>query len=328
MPFLKGEDINIGIAKETVRGTYVTPSAYIPARTPTGIKVAVDKAPIRETTGGGMGSTGSIVVQKRAEGDLEFNLRSRTIGFLLLSLLGKATSSVVVASTVYSHLFEILLGNPQFPSLSLALSQLGFQDYKYAKSLVKSLEISTPVNDLVTAKASFLSSNEETVADVTVAFSSTDHYFRPFDVVIKVAADVAGLAAAPALALKEFSLSIDNNARVNQNIGELTPSDLLALMHEINGSFVMDYTAETYRDAYVAGTYYAMSMTLTRTDIDLGSGNSPSLSIVMPKISFESREADRPIDDIVTDNVEFIAHHDIVTGYGIRATLVNDQASY
>lgn len=327
MPYLKGEDINLGFAKEGTRGTYAAPTIYLPARTPSGVKLAVDKTLVRETSGGGMSSTGAIVVQTRAEGDVEFNIRARSIGFLLYSLLGSKAVSTL-ASGVYEHVFTLLQGSPQFPTLSLVLSQLGFQDYKYIRSVVKSLEIRTPVTDLANATANFLAAEEATVADVTVAFDDTDYYFLPQNIEIKIAADVAGLGAASALALKDFSLSIDSNARVNQNISEITPSDVLSLLTEISGSLVMDYTAETAHDAFLAGTYYAMSITMTRDDIDLGSGNSPSISIVLPRVSYEKHDPDRPIDDIVTEKIDFMAHHSTDEGYGIEVTVVNDLASY
>lgn len=329
MGYLKGEDINLGIARETVRGTPETPSTYIPARTPTGITLIVDKTPVRETRGTGMSSQGAVMVQKRAEGDLEFNVRNQTLGFLLLSLLGKVTTSA--AGSAYSHLFEILTGNPQNPTLTLGLSQLGQQDYEYAKCIVTALEIKTPVNDLVNATAKFLGKGEETHADYTVAFPSTDYYFRHYDVTIKLADDVAGLAAADAMALKEFSLSIVNNGRVNQNIGELNPSDVLALMMEVSGSFAVDYNGETLHDLYASEAYKAMSISMVRTDIDIDSGGgtqNPTVTFVMPKVSLTKRDSDRPIDDIAGENIEFMAHFDETAGYGIQATIINNLANY
>lgn len=327
--YVKGEDINLGIARETVRGTAEDPSTFIPARTPTGIRQIVEKVQVRETRGGGMSSQGSVLVQKRSEGDLEFNVRNQTFGFLLLSLLGKVTTSA--AGSAYSHLFELLTGNPQYPTLTLALSQLGMQDYQYKKSICTALEIRTPVDDLVNATASFIGVSEETHADYTVAFPSTDYYFRHYDVTIKIAADVAGLGAASALSVKDFSLSIVNNGRVNQNVGELTPGDVLAIMHEITGSLTMDYTDETYHDLYAGELYKAMSISMVRTDIDVDGGagtQRPTVTFVLPKVSFTQNNPDRPIDDIAGQEIEFMAHHDETLGYGIQATLINNLANY
>lgn len=327
MGYLKGEDINLGIARETVRGTAEDPSTFIPARTPAGVRLVVEKTQIRETKGGGMSSQGSVMVQKRSEGDLEFNVRNQTIGFLLLSLLGRVTTSA--AGSAYSHLFEILTGNPQYPTLTLALSQLGQQDYQYKKCLVTSLEIRTPVDDLVNATVGFIGTDEATHADYTVAFPSTDYYFRHYDVTIKIATNVAGLGAASALSVKEFSLSIVNNARVNQNIGELNPGDVLALMLEVSGSLKLDYTDETYHDLYSTEVYKAMSISMVRSDTVIGGGVVyPTITFVLPKVSFTDNKPDRPIDDIAGQEMEFMAHLDETLGYGIQVTAINNLANY
>lgn len=326
MTYIKGEDVNIGIARETSRGTAETPSVWIPGRTPTGVKQIVEKAIIKETKGTGMASQGSVLVQKRAEGDLEFNVRNGSIGMMLLSLLGKVTTST--AGSAYSHLFEILTGNPQYPTLTLGLAQLGMQDYQYRKCICTQLEVRTPVDDLVNATASFVGAEESTHADYTPSFASTDYFFRHYDVVIKIAADVASLSGASALGVKEFSLSLSNNGRVNQNIGELNPSDVLGLMIEVGGKLKIDYAGETYHDIYAAGTYKAMSITMTRSDVALDTGVYPKVQFVMPKVSFENLNPDRPIDDIVAEEMEFVAHYDEDEGYGIQATVVNSIANY
>lgn len=326
MSFLKGEDITVGIARETVRGTPETPTVYVPGRVPTGIKRIVEKAQIRETRGNGMSSVAAVPISDRAEGDLEFNVRNGSIGMIFLSLLGSVSTST--AGSGYLHQFDLLTGNPQNPTLTLGLAQNGQQDYEYAKCLVTSLEIRTPVDDLVNATATFVGVEENTHAAYTVAYASTDYYFRHYDVVIKIAANVAGLGAASALGVKEFNLTIGNSGRVNQNIGELNPSDVLALMMEVTGNLKIDYQDETYHDLYAGELYKAMSITMTRADIELSTGVNPKVEIIMPRVSLSTRNQDRPIDDIVTDDIEFNAHHDETTGYGIRVNVTNSIANY
>ena len=304
---------------------------WMPARVPAGIRLVVDKVPIRETRGSGVSSQGSTVVQRRAEGDVEFNVRNNTIGFILLSLLGKVTTSTLV-SGVYQHIFEILTGNPQYPTLTTGLSQNGAQDYKYARTLVTALEVRTPVNDLVNATASLLAADETTNSDFTPAYDlDVDSYFRHYDLTIKVAAAVADLGAASAFPVKEFSLSIVNNGRVNQNISQLTPGDVLAVMHEITGSMKVDYDGEAQHDWYEDGVYKAMSITMVRTDIDIDAGGgtrNPTITIVLPKVSIESLTPDRPIDDIVMEEFEFTAHYDEDEAQAIEITVINSTANY
>ena len=329
MSLLRGEDLNLGIGMEdpTARGTLVTPQGWIPARTPTGINVEVIKALIKETKASGISSQGSEVVQRRASGDLEFNLRSELIGYVLKSLLGKSTPSSVYG-TVVSHLFEVLPNDPQFPSISLGLSQPGQQDYGYNGVLVQSLEIRTPVDDLVNATIEFAARDEAEHANYTPTFETSDYLFRPYDVEIKLAANLAGLGAASALNMKEFSLSMANNGRPQQNIGTITPTDIIANLMEITGNLVIDYEGDTYHDLFKDGTYRAMQITLSRSDIDLEGGYNPSIIIQLAKVSFESSSPDRPIDDIVRDNLNFTAHYSASDEEAINIVVQNTIADY
>ena len=329
MSLLRGEDLNLGVGMENsaARGTFVTPQGWTPARTPTGINVEVVKTLIKETKASGITSQGSEVVQRKAIGTLEFNLRSEMIGYFLKSLIGKCTTAAVYG-TVNSHTFEVLENNPQFPTVSFGLSQPGMQDYGYKGALVKSLELRTPVDDLVNSTIEFEAQDEEEKSDYTVAFTDTDYLFRPQDVEIKVATNKAGLAAAAAIDVKEFSLSIKNNGRAQQHIGSVTPTDFIANLIEITGNIVLDYEGKVYHDIYKNGTYKAMQIKLTRSDIDLGGGYSPTIIIQLSRISFEKSSPDRPIDDIVRDSMDFTGHYSSTDSEAINIVVQNTIEDY
>lgn len=332
MPYLLGENINLGIGGESAaaRGTPVAPSVWVPGRTPTGIRPVIEKAQLRETLGAGVRGQGSVITQKRAEGDLEFNLRVNSIGWMLKSLLGDSSSVSRggADAAVYDHTFTVRTGNPQYPTLTLALSQLGQQDYEYAGALVNSLEIRTPIDDLVNATASFVARGEAAHTDYTTAFSSADHYFRQHDVTIRLATTAAGLDAATPISVKEFSLSINNNARPDMNIGSINPADVIALLLEIGGSLTLDRMNETYHDIFMAGDYRAMRIEMTRSDVTIGATANPRVRIDLPKVSFESLDPDRPLDDVVKENISFMAHYDTTTSKAISAVVTNLLTTY
>lgn len=328
MPLLIGEAVTFGVGPETVRGTAVAPSAWIPGRVPTNIKSVVDKTLIKETRGNGSMSQASEVVRSRAEGDIQFNVRTGFIGHILKSLFGSVGSVTALGAT--THTFNLVGNLAQHPSLTLGLAQPGITDYRYPLSIVSQLEVNTPIDDLVNATASFVSSREETVADYTPAFTGLDNFFRNHDVTIKLAATVGGLAAATPICIKESSLSIVNNTRPNNCVGSVNPVDVISLLSEVTGSFTVDYDLATYRDMYANGTYQAMQIEFTRDDLAVigTSALYHTVRFVFPKISLEDYAIDRPLDDLVTEQLSFTAHHDTVAGYMVRAILINDTASY
>lgn len=331
MAYLFGENIQLGVGAESTRGTAVAPTAWIPARTPTGIVAVVDKVMVKETRNSGISSQGSELVQVRAEGDIEFNVRNTSIGHIWKSLLGSVNSVTALGAT--THTFTRANTGSQFPSLTLALSQQGsFQDYQYPMGVVNSLEIRTPVDDLVNATANFVAKQENAVSAYTPTFSdSTDVPFRGYNVILKFASSAAGLTAASGICLKEMNLSISNNVRPNQCIGSLSPTDILTLVTEISGSFVADFEdPASYYDLFKAGTYRAMRIEMERTDLAvLGtSALKPKMVIDLPRVSFEGYTPDRPLDDIVTESIDFSAHYSSTDTSAISVVLQNTQASY
>lgn len=330
--YLLGESVNLGVGGESAaaRGTGVTPSIWIPARTPSGIRAVLEKVLLRETRGSGIMSNGSEIVQTRAEGDLEFNLRLNSIGWIFQSLFGSSTPVAKSApnAAVYDHTFSVLLNNPQHPTLTLGLGAPNAQDYEYKNAVVNSLEIRTPVDDLVNATVGFIAKSEAEHADYTASFATSDSCFRQQDVSIKIAADTASLAGATTIKLKELTLSINNNARPDMNIGSLSPNDVLAMLMEIGGSFKIDYQGKTYHDLFTAGTSQALQITMTRTDLTIGSSANPALVITLPKITFEDLTPDRPLDDVVKEDIKFIAHYDATAAKAISVVLTNLITTY
>lgn len=330
MSLLRGESINVGVGVEnpSARNTNVAAQGWVPGRAPSGINVEVVKTLIQETKGKGVSSQGSEIVQRKASGPLEFNLRSETIGYWLKSLLGSCVTSTVSGS-VKSHAFTLLESNPHFPTLTVILAQTNMQDYEYPGALCRSLEIRTPIDDLANATAEIIAVDEEESGDTeTPSFNATDYAFRPQDVSIKIAANIAGLEAAQAIQVKDLSIAIKNNAHDRQHLGSITPTDTIAGLLEITGNIVLDYEGKTYHDLHKAGTYKALQITLTRSDIDLGLGNNPTITIQLAKVSFEASSPDRPIDDIVKDSFDFQAHYDATNDEAINVAVKNTVADY
>jgi hypothetical protein len=327
--YVRGEDVNIGLGVETTRGTPVTPAIWLPGRSPAGMIAQVDKVDIQETRATKMASQGAEIVGLSASGSIEFNLRNKSLGYILKSLMGSTAPALVAGeTTIYRHTFDILLSNPQHPALTVGMSVPGIQDYEYALSIIKALNISISADDLPNGSIDIESKSEAEHASYSPAFVSDDYYFRHQDLTFKIATDVASLAGSTALKPKKIDLSIDNGARGNRNASELQRSDVLVSGFNIGGSFDMDFQAKTYHDIFTAGTYRAVSIVLNRLDVTLGTGAHPRLEIILPKVSFNSYDQDRPIDDILTESIGMTAHYSLSDGYGIRINLDNAKPNY
>jgi hypothetical protein len=321
MTFVFGEKVNIGLG-----GSASNPAIWVPGRTPTGFKPVIGKTMIRETRGGRAASQASEIVRKHAEGPLEFNVRSNSMHYILRSLLGSAAGSLKGGeSAVYDYEYRVT-DSPIHRYNPLALASGAFKSYHYPKGFVKSLELRTPVSDVVNATVQMqATTEEERESAYSPAFTDDDFLFRNHEVTIKLAADVDGLAAAPELKVKEFSNTINNNGRGNQTIGNLTDDDILGMIFDVSGNMVLDCEGETIRDIYTGGVYRALQITLER-NTTIGEASKPKYVFTYPRISIENWTPDRPMDDIIKDNIEFIAHWDEDEGGQIFVDGVNEIA--
>lgn len=323
-----GENIKLGVGKESTRGTAVAPAMWIAGRVPTSIKTVLEKALIKESKGSRAMSQDSVITSQRVEGELEFNVRNASIGYLLLSLLGSVNSVESADSGIYDHTFTVDVDEPQAPTLTTAISRGGGQDYQIPRTVISSIQLSMVQGDVVYATAGFLGEVENEVSDYSPAFATDDHLFTRQNVSVKFANDVAGLSGASAKCLTEINLNISNSARPKVCLGSLTPQDIIALLIDVNGSFKMDYVDKAFYDLYKAGTPQAMEITITNDAVDIGASSNPEIKITLPKVSFEGYDEDRPIDDITNEGIDFVAHYDNDEAEQIEVVVKNEETSY
>jgi hypothetical protein len=327
---IRGEDILFGVGAETTKGTAVAPSIWIPGRSAVSAGSRVNKVPVKETRATKMPSIGSEIVQKSGGGALDFNARVISLGYILKSLLGSVSSGAVASQAgAYDHVFTLLANEPEHPTLTGALSQPGAaQDYEFVRMLVTALTLNWPIDDLLNGSFEFVAESEAAHAAYTPSFGTADHYFRPQDTTVKLAANLAGLAGATAMKVREASLDISNSGRMLQHLGDVEGDAAIVGDLEVTGDFSVDYADATLHDVFTANTYKALSIKSERTDVTIGVSTFPSITIELPRITFESYDADRPIDDIVSEGIGFAAHYSISDSLGIRITLRNTQANY
>lgn len=333
MGFLRGEDVQIGIGAEDTRGVAVAPQAWIPGRTPAGIKPVIDKVDLKETRGTKIESHASEIVAARAEGDLEFNVRSNSIGYILHSLLGAVDSEAVGGQTgVYDHVFSVLLADPEHPSITIALHQPGQQDYNYPLGTVVSLELSVTPDDLVKCTVKFVAKKEQEKGSPAYvpAYEETDIYFRHQDVKVYIENALDDMSGAtPYTGIKDLGVSIPNNGRPDQNISDENPSNVIA-----PGPFApkvtmtIDQLDKTLHDFFTGATYKAVRVKMERADLTIGSSAHPSITIDFAKMSCRGWDPDRPIDDVVRQKLELVAHYSDDDSKALDITVRNTKADY
>jgi len=322
MSKITGRLVSLGIAKETVRGAGASPAMWLPQ---TEFSVADKVEKVRDDSGfGNLADSQDIAVaEKYAEGDIAGQLRDQTFGYFLLALLGSVSSSASGAG--YSHAFSLSQSN-QHQSLSLVKKDaLSAQMFKL--TMLKSLGIKVALDSFVSFTAGILAKNG--AATTATAAPSAENRFTKKHVSVKLGAAITDLAAATALDLKSLELNIEKNVIRDSGFGTVQPLDILNKSLSVSGSFSLNYEDQTFHDYVMGGTKKAMRLTLNNTDVDLGSGLRPSLTIDLPSVDFDWTP-NYALEEIVSQTINFKANYDLTNAQQIihACTLVNAKANY
>lgn len=314
-----GKKVGVWVGLETTRWTAITADHWVKWIDNT----FVDKVEKKDESGN-MGSIvdsiWSYVVKEWAEGNIWGEIYPTTIGYFLMALLGQLTTTGSWPD--YSHAFSVLESNTH-PSMTIATSN-PLNDYNYALAMLESMEISATSGDKVSMTAS-LKAKKWVSASHTIAYTAE----RPFiatDAMVYLADTPAGLDGASNICLQSFTLSISKNLEEIDCISSVDPVDFT------NTSFVIEWSIELYFDSEAQKTkalnndYQALRIDLTDSDVDLGGGVNPQLTIDLAKISYTDRSPAYAVDNIVKQTLQFKGHYDGTSA--IDVTLVNAKDSY
>lgn len=318
-----GREIEFGVATEATRGTAET-AANKWCRKVTANVVERAEHAIDETTRGRLeDGEGRRVVQRYVEGEVEGILHADVLGWFLANIYGIVVTSTVTGS-VKQHIFS-LAQNIQHPSLTLFAKDGSVQQLAFDNAMINTLEITAEIDDYVRFNASFIASGA-TNDDDTPSYD-TEYDFVARDITIKMADTEAGLAGATALKAKNVSWKYDQGLIRDHVVGSYDPDDIYNAKLMIDGSFELNFADETYKDLYLGNSAKYMSITIAG-EADLGSGNHPTVTLVLNKVQIMDWNRDGGANDLVTEPINFRAFYNPTDQEQSTTTLKNLTAAY
>lgn len=320
-----GRVIDLGIGRESSRGVGVAPTYWLPK-----ISFTFDDKVVKAREEAGVGKLGdsddSFVTTKYAQGDLEGEIRDKSFGLLLYSMLGSLSSSSV-SDSAYTHSFTVS-ESAQHQSLTFVVQDPNSNEM-YKLVMLDSLEIVVELDQVVRFNASFMGKQSVGTSSQTVAYG-TENKFTKKHLALKVASNLAGLGAASTLSVKRLSLTIAKNVTMDDVLGTAEPEDFLNRQLSVEGELELNYEDETWKNYMKNGTHRAMEIVLENTDTLIGVSSRPKLTIRMPKVDFFDWEPNYDNNEIVRQTISFKAMEDIANANNIISTceLINAVASY
>jgi len=318
-----GREIEFGVATEATRGSAETTADKWMRKVTANVVERATHALDDSTRGRLEDGEGRRKVQSYIEGDVEGILHADVIGWLLANIYGVVVTSTVTGS-VKSHLFT-LRQNIQHASLTLFAKDGSVQQSTFSNAMINTLEISAAIDEYVRFNASFLASVG--ASNSATPSYDTEYDFVARDITVKIADTEAGLAGATATKVKDLSVKWDQGLIRDHVVGAYTPDDIYNARLMIDGNFTLNFADETFKDLYLGNSAKYMSITIAG-EADLGSGNNPTVTIVLNKVQFMDWNRAGGANELVTEPISFRAFYNPTDSEQSTVTLKNLTSAY
>ena len=301
----------LAIAKESSRGVGTLTNALWVPRSTISFDDKVTEAREDEGLGKLADSDAKFVVSKMSEGEIESNLDDKSLGIILSSIMG--SSPVIAGGPTYTHTYTLNNSN-QHQSLSVL-----YQDPDVARlftlGVVDSLKISVEQDAIVMFTVGFKSRVGKDYTLQTANFTALGNKFLHQHLQFRTADNIAGLAAATAISLKKFEITLSANTKFDSVLGTVEPEDILGQQFSVEGTLELNKEDETYRNYMLNGTYKAAELKFVRA-------TNSQLQIQMPRVDFSEWEQDRTLNEIVSQTINFKGNYDAANALDIISTCV------
>ncbi len=318
-----GRLINVGIAKETVRGTGNAAATYWIPKTDFDFNPRADYAVNESGLGVIDARSDAKVVEKVGEGSFGGIVYDKDFGLLLAACLG-TWSSGVVADSAYTHSFTRLNTN-QHPALTIFHKDSNV-DEKFALGMLNQLTLNCVLKDYVKYTAGFLSKVGSTTSS-TPAYIA-ENPFLATHVTVKFAATTAALATASATAVRAVNLTINKNVEDWLSLGSSEPTEIVNKSFSVSGDMEMLFDDTTVRGYVLDGTQKACLITINNAETLIGTASTPKLLITLAPMSFRDWGRSTGQNDVVTQTVAFDGNFGLTDSKTISIQLINAVASY
>lgn len=255
-----GRKISLGIAKEASRGVAESAPDFW-------LRISEQNHKDQVEYINSIGNTNTIVSVTHSEADKQWSeggfvaeIDAESIGLVLLALFGDVNS----ASSGDGYLHEYTLEeDANHQSLTLFTAEPG-RDATYALCCLNNLSFNFERGKVLDFTVDLMGQAGE--SDTQSPTFAAAKRFLPKDFHFYFAADIAGLAGASETPLKTMTLDFNKNLEADDVLGLESPQNFLNKAFEVTANLSLNYTGETLREIFQAGTPQAMRVRIQNAD--------------------------------------------------------------
>ncbi|HLH93545.1 MAG TPA: phage tail tube protein [Xanthobacteraceae bacterium] len=326
-----GRLVQVGLGKESVRGTAVAATYWTPWNDLT-IDEKKEFAVDAQSYGLIEDSTNLTQTKKWAQGSIAGNVLDQSFGLILYGMFGTLTSHSTHAgeTVVYDNIFNIG-ESAQHQSLTFNLHDpLSAQDYQYANGVIEKLELNMALKQFINYTASLKALSGATHSAFTPS-TTTENRFVPQYLTAKFANAYSTITGGggTTVALKSAKVTFSANVEDQEVLGSLSPADFLNKEFSVEGTLEAIWQNESdFKTAFMGPTPQAMRLDIKNTDVTIGSATNPELILDFPKVTFQELGRPFKVKDLVYQTIKFKAVYSIGDTLMAKATLTNTVNGY
>lgn len=309
----------LSLGKESVRGTAVAPTRYIPVGVDSEIDYKLNLLE-DEQLRGVMERFSPQAGTKECSGKITaMDVDSLNLGEMLLSLLGSVASTQQGATIAYKHTFTNL-NDVQHPSYTFHIERK-LAKKQYPLSVVKSIAFNGAVDGKLMADIDFLAKSE-----AAEGFSPSPTWVDPTPFMFYQT--VITIDSTPNTTdIKDWTLNIDNGSIAQRVLnGSQDIQDVLTFAKLlVSGTMNVYFSSETERAKFLAKTATALNIKLTGALI--ASTYYNTLEIDIPQIFYTAYPYGN-LDGLLGAAVAFNGYYKISGTNTIKVYLTNTATSY
>lgn len=223
-------------------------------------------------------------------------------------------------TAIRAHVFERLNDN-NHPSFTMYKVD-DIDTMRSVYCMVDSLDLNVAVGDFAKFSLAMLGKSMESTS-ATPSYTASNAFLAKH-AAITVADDVAGLSSSPTtVPVSGASISIAKNLTDYQAFGDDDVASFHNQQFGITGDVDALFSDATIRDYMLDSTKKAMRLTLTNTDVTIGSADNPTLILQLARASFQDWSESADNNTLATQTTGFMGEFSVDDAYTGVAVLVN-----
>ena len=254
-------------------------------------------------------------IEARNRGDIMHEWSEGSLPLLLSKDNAERVMTAIMGNEGTSGDYEITNTNAH-KSFTIYTKDPTAGSKSYAGCMANTITLAIQPEQYVEVGMDLIGGKEVSESPLTPAYTTTDEILKPKQVLVKIADNYAGLAAASAITtVANVNINFEKNVTPVWAVGSLVPEDIHNQRMGITGDMTLKFDADTYRTLGLSDTTKAMS-------VEIISGTY-GFVLEFPGLDFEDWSAEPGLDGIVTNTIGFKSNFSDLTNGQLKGE-IND----